>query len=104
MAWNWNIGYKFLLAEGNIDLNGTIAPLVYHVGFSENRREIDFEFTKPIKLTTDNPIAFDVDILKLFDSTSQIDMATLQTVKMDKTDAALLADNYAQMISLKSAE
>ena len=49
MAWNWKVGYKFVLFEGGMKLNadGVQKPLVYHVGFNENMRRLKFDLTDP---------------------------------------------------------
>jgi hypothetical protein len=40
-----------------------------------------------------------VDLLKIFTGHATVDMAALSNVKFDRNDAALLARNYAEMIS-----
>ncbi len=40
MAWNWEVGYKFVLFEGALLRGNTSDALVYHVGFEENYRPI----------------------------------------------------------------
>jgi hypothetical protein len=104
MAWNWKTGYKFVLAEGAIRVGGTVQPLVYHVGFSENRQNIVFTPPAPVSLADADELAFSVDVMKLFSGETVIDMAALQTVKMDKTDASRLATNYASMIEARWGE
>lgn len=96
MAWNWEVGYKFVLMEGGLDIGDTVEPLVYHIGFNENHRDLEFAPAQ----NTRAAYRFDVDAMMLFNSVNTIDMAALPSVKFDKTDAALLADNYATMISL----
>lgn len=98
MAWNWKIGYKFILAEGAIRVGGEVQPLVYHVGFNENLRNIVFTPPEPVSLADEGGLKFFVDVMKLFIGETVIDMAALRTVKMDKTDASRLAANYASMI------
>jgi hypothetical protein len=98
MAWNWRTGYKFVLAEGAIRVGGEVQPLVYHIGFSENRRNMVFTPPAPVLLIDDDELSFSVDVMKLFRGERVIDMAALPTVKMDKTDASRLAANYASMI------
>ena len=98
MAWNWSIGYKFVLLEGAIELDSSVAPLVYHVGFNENRRDIVFSASNRIEWAEDEPLKFKVDPLQLFSGAEAINLANLQTVKMDRSDAALLSANYATMI------
>ena len=100
MAWNWEVGYKFLLFEGVL-LNGDrIQPLVYHVGFSENRKVLAFDLPDPVTPGSANAIAFSVNVMALFNGRNRIDMNALPSVKFDRDDARLLADNYATMISL----
>ena len=100
MAWNWTMGYKFVLLEGAIDLGEQVAPLVYHVGFSENLKEIEFELPKAMDLSSGGEINFLVDPMKIFTAKERVDMAKLSSVKFAKDDAKLLADNYAAMITL----
>lgn len=104
MAWNWKTGYKFVLAEGAIRIGGEIRPLVYHVGFSENRRDVNFSPPVPVSVTDAGVLEFSVDVMKLFRGETLIDMATLQSVKMDKTDSSRLAANYASMIEARWGE
>ena len=104
MAWNWKVGYKFVLLEGSLKSDAGTLPLVYHVGFSENLRDFRFEWPEPMNLSQENRLAFSVDVMKLFDSTTTVDMAKLSSVKFDKNDASMLANNYRHMIALKPAE
>lgn len=100
MAWNWEVGYKFVMFEGNLMLDDQEQPLVYHVGFSENRRELLFELDMARLATDLGPVHFVVDVMKLFEGTTQIDLSKLTSVKFDREDAGRLADNYARMIEL----
>ena len=38
MAWNWEVGYKFVLFEGALLRGNESVLLVYHIGFAENYR------------------------------------------------------------------
>jgi hypothetical protein len=102
MAWNWEVGYKFVLFEGRIRLDDQMHPLVYHVGFGENVRNLEFELPQEIELHDFQKIHFRVDVMKLFSGVSNINMATLNAVKFDKNDARTLANNYQNMIELKT--
>lgn len=101
MAWNWEVGYKFVVFEGSLKMGESIQPLVYHVGFSENRR--DLLFTRPIEedLIGTSEVSFKVDVMKLFDSASVLNLAQLQSVKFDRRDARVLAENYSRMFSIE---
>ena len=103
MAWSWEVGYKFLLFEGGLEYENNRLPLVYHVGFSENLKTQRFNLSKTITPGSAT-IHFDVDVLALFDSHQSIDMAALPSVKFDRNDANLLAENYANMLSLTAKQ
>ena len=100
MAWNWEVGYKFLLFEGVLIDGDTRRPLVYHVGFNENRRALRFDLPQEVAPDSSDALLFTVDVMALFRGKSTIDMAALPTVKFDRDDASLLAGNYESMISL----
>ena len=100
MAWNWETGYKFVLFEGSLLVAGERRPLVYHIGFSENRKTLEFDLTEPELVWSPEGLAFRVDLMTLFAGNQTVDMQALSTVKFDRVDAALLANNYASMISL----
>jgi hypothetical protein len=100
MAWSWEVGYKFVLVEGSLLDDGENRPLVYHVGFSENRKILEFDVPESEQTWPLEEIVFRVDLMELFTGTKTIDMHALPTVKFDQADAELLANNYASMISL----
>jgi hypothetical protein len=99
MAWTWDVGYKFVLFEGALEIDDRRQPLVYHVGFDENYRPLGFALD-PKRLTTRAArLDFRVDLLQMFGGSNPVDMAQLPTVKFDHTDAARLAGNYSGMIT-----
>ena len=99
MAWTWDVGYKFVLLEGTFVRDGVRKPLVYHVGFEENYKRISTPLDAKLLGARDAKLNFRVDLLKMFTGQATVDMAALSSVKFDRTDAALLARNYAEMIS-----
>ena len=99
MAWTWDVGYKFVLLEGALVRDGVRTPLVYHVGFDENYKRISSRFDAELLATGDATLNFRVDLLTMFTGHATVDMAALSNVKFDRGDAALLARNYAEMIS-----
>jgi hypothetical protein len=99
MAWTWDVGYKFVLLEGAFVRDGVRKPLVYHVGFDENYKRISTAFDAELLGTRGAKLIFGVDLLKMFTGHATVDMAALSSVKFDRNDAALLARNYAEMIS-----
>ncbi len=101
MAWNWELGYKFVLFEGALLDGETLRPLVYHVGFNENRKTLRFDLAETVAPGSSDPLLFTVNVMAVFTGINTIDMAALPNVKFDRDDARLIAGNYGQMISLE---
>ena len=102
MAWNWEVGYKFVLMEGTLQSGEQLQPIVYHIGFDENIRPLAFSAERDLSSSETNIFAFEADLLKLFNGNTQINLAKKTSVVFDKVDARIIADNYASMISLKN--
>jgi hypothetical protein len=100
MAWNWEVGYKFVLLEGALLRNTATNALVYHVGFNENYRLVSIPMHRGRLSSPSARLDFRVDILRLFQGSTNIDMAALPSVKFDRADAALLGRNFAGMVTL----
>ena len=90
MAWNWTSGYKFLLFEGlySPESSEYDLPIVFHIGFSENKKDLVFD------LTTKDEIHFVIEITELFKNPNNIDFNELPRVLFNKEQAALIASNY----------
>lgn len=99
MAWNWEVGYKFVLFEGTLVRGNESLPLVYHVGFEENYRLTRSELQREPLDSHPARMDFRVDILRLFQGSTTVDLAVLPSVKFDRADAALLARNFAAMVT-----
>jgi hypothetical protein len=99
MAWTWEVGYKFVLFEGALLRGNTSDSLVYHVGFGENYRPVSIELRRKLLDSRPARLDFRVDILRVFQGSTNINMTALPSVKFDRADAALLARNYATMIT-----
>lgn len=102
MAWTWDVGYKFVLFEGALVVGDTQYPLVYHVGFDENYKQVSLDLDGPLFDGPEANIDLRTDILQIFNGAKTVDMAGMPSVKFDRTDAKLLADNYARMMSICS--
>ena len=106
MAWNWDVGYKFVLLEGMFYPRdgGAPIPLVYHVGFSENYKELSFGLSenaeRPNTRST-TVLTFNIEVMEMFRNPHAIEFSDLPSVKFDKADAKIFADNYADMIQLQ---
>ena len=99
MAWNWEVGYKFVLFEGTLLRGNASDPLVYHVGFAENYRPISIELHRELLKSRPVRLDFRVDILRLFTGSTTVNMAVLPSVKFDRADAALLGRNFAGLVT-----
>jgi hypothetical protein len=104
MAWSWDVGYKFVLFEGALVVGDTQYPLVYHVGFDENYKQVSLELGEPLFDGPEAEVDFRTDLLQMFSGAKTVDMAGMSNVKFDRTDAKLLADNYARMVSICSSD
>jgi hypothetical protein len=101
MAWTWEVGYKFVLLEGTLERGGASVPLVYHVGFDENYKQVAIPLPNPPVEGGSVRLDFRVDVLRLFQGgAASVDMAALNTVKFDRSDSARLGSNFAAMITL----
>ncbi len=99
MAWNWQVGYKFLLLEGSLYSQMKQQPLVYHIGFNESYTRLKFPLNSTI-VSNDGIIKLKVDILALFDQAEPIDMNEIPKVKFDPEDVAKIAKGFQHFISL----
>jgi hypothetical protein len=100
MAWSWDVGYKFVLFEGALVVGDIQYPLVYHVGFDENYKQVSFELGEPLFDGPEANVDFRTDLLQMFKGAKTVDMTGMSNVKFDRADAKLLADNYASMVSV----
>ncbi|WP_170756532.1 MbnP family protein [Ruegeria lacuscaerulensis] len=99
MAWSREDGYKFVVFEGALRIGETVSLLTYHVGFSENTREISVSLPAQHDTGGKTEIALTVDLSKMFAGSYEVDMGELPSVDFDRDGARMLADNYASMVS-----
>ena len=107
MAWNWDVGYKFVLLEGMFypENDTTPIPLIYHVGFSENYKELSFDLNdsegRP-NAQSNTTLIFEIEVMEMFRNPRDIDFNVLPSIKFDEGEAKMFADNYADMIRLQN--
>ena len=99
MAWTWEVGYKFVLLEGELVRDNASIPLVYHIGFNENYRTISIELHRNPLDSRPARLDFRVDLLRLFQGVTNVNMTALPSVKFDRADAARLGGNFAAMVT-----
>ncbi|ARD42970.1 MbnP family protein [Colwellia sp. PAMC 21821] len=115
MAWNWQVGYKFLLVEGTLALRESQLPLVYHIGFDDSYTELNFDITPEINVKN-GVINFNIDLRRLFQKSSKkakslkkqeskqdieyIDMSEMSHVKFSPRDVKAIAIGFQDFISM----
>jgi hypothetical protein len=96
MAWNWNTGYKFMVATGKYYDQGVEKGLVFHVGSDDNYKKVTLNFPVGLKLPsakTKNMIITS-NVNQLFENPNLIDFNQINSV-MGGPNAAKIAENYA---------
>jgi len=99
MAWNWQVGYKFLLIEGSLFTQEKQQPLIYHIGFNESYTRLDFPLNSNT-VSNDGIMKLKVDILVLFNQVEPIDMNETPKVKFYPEDVAKIANGFQYFISI----
>jgi hypothetical protein len=99
MAWTWEVGYKFVLLEGTLQRGAASDPLVYHIGFDENYQLISTELRHDPLVHRPARLDFRVDLLRLFQGSTNVDMAALPSVKFDRADAARLGSSFPALVT-----
>ena len=102
MAWNWNTGYKFLLAEGFYVPAGGAQGLVYHVGGNDNLRSGSIALPAGTGLSEENTVDLDARIDRVFGGVHTISFAEANEVKGGDA-ASKVADNYGNDFLILSA-
>jgi hypothetical protein len=103
MGWPWTQGYKFLSFEGrHFALNENPgSELVFHIGENPNYKVISLSLPESFEINSKgNVLTIKVQTEKMFSAAHQIDFTKINRV-MTGPNAALLADNIAQMFVLK---
>ena len=107
MAWNWDVGYKFVLLEGTFYPQDGVPPipLVYHVGYSENYKELSLGLDQggpSPGAQTNTTLTVEIELMEMFRNPQDIDFSVLPSIKFDKGESKMFADNYADMIRLQN--
>ena len=109
MYWSWNSGYIFLKMEGNSSAS-MMGEYMYHIGLYggmttatiNNVRTITLDLTgrgtPKVKASKETNVHLMVDILKLFNGTSNFSIADHAMVMVDPFSANI-ANNYVKMFS-----
>ena len=107
MFWAWNTGYIFLKLEGRSPASKSPGNMFeYHIGGYKQPanciRHISLNFTQPVSIenATGRELSIKVNAAEVLRTPAAIDFTTLSSVT-DFHNAATIADNYADMFSVK---
>lgn len=109
MFWSWSTGYIMVKLEGYSNQSGAADKSVkYHIGgFSGNNSVLKWitpsfmMMTVNVSSTTTPEIHFKTDISEIFKTPNNISVSTTFNVTMPGMMAKMIADNYADMITVE---
>lgn len=109
MFWSWSSGYIMLKMEGTSPQSGAVGGgLLFHVGgFSGANSALKTvsptfnSATANVSSSVTPEIHFKVDVAELFTTPNNINFSTTHTIHMPGAAAKMIADNYADMISVE---
>ncbi|MES2678601.1 MAG: MbnP family protein [Bacteroidota bacterium] len=108
MYWSWNTGYIFLKLEGTSP-RSTSGEFAYHIGgyggANKTQRNFNISFgagRMNVSTSATPRLVLKTDINEILGSPAMIDFATLPAVMNAGPDAKMMADNYSDMITIKS--
>ncbi|HAA18952.1 MAG TPA: hypothetical protein DCR93_21950 [Cytophagales bacterium] len=95
MAWNWNVGYKFVLLEGEAVAADSTLPLVFHIGFERNYATQSFSFTNDLDLTLEETatLTFEIEVGELFRNPNTINFGEANNLQFGE-NVDLVAENW----------
>ncbi len=110
MFWTWSTGYIMVKMEGTSPQSGASNKgLIYHAagfaGANATQRTVTLTFPTAITVSKsgDNHVHIDADVNAMFKSPNVIDFASHYTINSVGTNAKMLADNYANMLTVSYA-
>jgi hypothetical protein len=108
MFWTWNSGYIFAKMEGRSLVSpAPLQAVTYHIGgfrTGQNAlRQVSIPFSTSLSITAGSnfTIVLRADAMKWFSGVSNVSIVTEPTTMEPGTLALKIANNYAQMFSLK---
>jgi len=109
MFWSWSTGYIMLKLEGKSPQSGSASKnFFYHIGGFSGTNNVLKWITPSFNSATANvsgsmtpKIHFKTDISEIFKTPNTINLATTYNVTMPGPMAKMIADNYADMITVE---
>ena len=97
MAWDWEIGYKFLRLEGGCSKGALSKPLVWHIGLNENFKKVKINLPQgKVVQNQTQKISVLANVDRLIVGTEVLlPLVDNNDIMLDKAKAAKVAANYA---------
>lgn len=98
MAWDWNIGYKFIRIEGRYKTSGgTSGNLLFHTGGNPNQRRVGFVGVTPFQVQAGRTtyINLEARLESYFNTPFQLNLATeFNDMQVGQALSSKIATNY----------
>ena len=99
MSWNWNSGFIFLKAEGEVGLNsdGFEKNFVFHIGRDETYRTVELERSFEVTADQGAELRLRAELTQLFEGLTRENNLSI----LGGPTAQTIADNYGAMWTLE---
>ena len=99
MSWNWNTGFIFLKAEGEVGLNsdGFEKNFVFHIGRDETYRTVELERSFEVTADQGAELRLRAELTQLFEGLTRENNLSI----LGGPTAQTIADNYGAMWTLE---
>lgn len=110
MFWDWNTGYIMLMIEGISPQFSSSSSFALHFGGFKKVdlaiREVVLDFPQVLEIKTGNTniVSVETDILDCFITPTSIKMNQVQSLIISGDLNAVMADNYADMMTVTNVE
>ena len=112
MYWSWNSGYIFMKLEGSAPTSGDLSKsITYHIGgyagANKTQRNFTLDFgsaVASVSKTGTPKVNCSVNVAEIFKNPTKIVFATTFSQTGPGLGAKTIADNYADMITLKNIQ
>jgi len=100
MSWNWNSGFIFMKAEGEVGLNsgGFEKSFTFHIGRDESLRLVELEQAFEVTSEAGAELRLRAEVAQLFDEVNRENNLSI----LGGSVAQTIADNYGAMWSVEA--
>ena len=101
MSWNWNSGFIFMKAEGEVGLNsgGFEKSFTFHIGRDESLREVELEHAFEVSADSGAQLRLRAELTQLFEGITRENNLSI----LGGSVAQTIADNYGAMWSVEAS-